>query len=238
MLRRVIDPNHPHSGDPDGASSVDPLQKERETKYMFRLLPREEKYFALFDQQAAAVVEAAGLLERLFADFENREKYVRQITALEKSCDEVTHEIIKKLNQTFITPIDREDIHALAGGLDDIVDSIEYTAVRVMLYRIEGPTRFAQEMTDVLQRLATEIEKGVRSLEKHGQKTMKNCHQIHLLESEGDHYHHSAIDSLFAQEQNPLTVIKYKELYEQLERTIDRCEDVANVLEAIVLKKS
>jgi predicted phosphate transport protein (TIGR00153 family) len=205
---------------------------------MFRFLPREEKYFALFNRQAAAVVEAAQQLARLFEDFENREVHVRKITAIEKACDEITHDIIKKLNQTFITPIDREDIHALAGGLDDIVDSIEYTAVRILLYRIEGPTQFAREMSEVLQRLASEIERGIQSLENDRQKSMQNCHQIHLLESEGDHFHHAALDSLFAEEQNPLTVIKYKELYEQLERTIDRCEDVANVMEAIVLKNS
>ena len=107
---------------------------------MFRLLPREEKYFELFNRQASAVVEAAGELHNLFENFEHREGYVTKITGIETSCDEVTHEIIKKLNQTFITPIDREDIHALAGGLDDIVDAIEYSAVRVMLYRLAEPT--------------------------------------------------------------------------------------------------
>ena len=205
---------------------------------MFRLLPKEEKYFELFNRQAGFVVEAARQLSSLFEDFGNREGYVKQIKAIETACDDVTHEIIKKLNQTFITPIDREDIHALAGGLDDIVDAIEYTALRVILYRIEGPTDHARNMTDVLLRLSAELEKGVKALETDGQRAMQSCIAIHTLESEGDGYHHEAIDSLFAGEQNALTIIKYKELYEKLERAIDRCEDVANTLEAIVLKNS
>ena len=205
---------------------------------MFHLLPREEKYFELFNQQAASIVESAHLLHRLFEDFDHREEIVNKITVIENACDEVTHQIIKTLNQTFITPIDREDIHALAGGLDDIVDAIEYTARRVILYRIEGPTNHARNMTGVLLKLSVELEKGVRTLDTHRQSTMDSCIIIHTLESEGDVFHHAALDSLFANEQNALTIIKYKELYEKLERAMDRCEDVANVLEAIVLKNS
>ena len=205
---------------------------------MFHLLPREEKYFELFNQQAASIVESAHLLHRIFEDFDHREEIVNKITVIEKACDEVTHQIIKTLNQTFITPIDREDIHALAGGLDDIVDAIEYTARRVILYRIEGPTNHARNMTGVLLKLSVELEKGVRTLDTHRQSTMDSCIIIHTLESEGDVFHHAALDSLFANEQNALTIIKYKELYEKLERAMDRCEDVANVLEAVVLKNS
>ncbi|MEY4167615.1 MAG: hypothetical protein RIR52_1439 [Acidobacteriota bacterium] len=205
---------------------------------MFRLLPREEKYFEMFNQQAAYVVEAAEQLHRLFDDFSNREVHVNRISEIENLCDDVTHQIIKKLNQTFITPIDREDIHALAGGLDDIVDAIEYTARRVILYRIGESTDYARNMTTVLQQLAHELEGGVRALENDGQTAMKSCIEIHRLESEGDVFHRSAIDSIFASETDALKVIKYKELYEKLERAMDRCEDVANVIEAIVLKNS
>jgi len=205
---------------------------------MFRLLPREEKYFELFNQQAAYVVEAAVQLQQLFADFENREGHVDRITEIENLCDEVTHQIIKKLNQTFITPIDREDIHALAGGRDDIVDAIEYTARRVMLYRIGESTDYARNMTRVLLELARELEKGIKSLESDSETAMKTCLEIHRLESEGDVCHRAAIDSIFANETDALRVIKYKELYEKLERSMDRCEDVANVIEAIVLKNS
>ena len=205
---------------------------------MFRLLPREEKYFEMFNRQAAYVVEAADQLHQLFDDFANREVYVSRITEIENQCDEVTHQIIKKLNQTFITPIDREDIHALAGGLDDIVDAIEYTARRVILYRIGESTDYARNMTGVLRQLSNALETGVKALETEGQTAMKSCVDIHRLESEGDVFHRSAIDSIFATETDALKVIKYKELYEKLERAMDRCEDVANVIEAVVLKNS
>jgi uncharacterized protein len=205
---------------------------------MFRLLPREDKYFEMFNRQAAYVVEAAVQLHKLFDDFDNREVHVDRITEIENLCDEVTHQIIKKLNQTFITPIDREDIHALAGGLDDIVDAIEYTARRVMLYRIGESTNYAQNMTRVLLELARELEKGIQALENDSETAMKSCLEIHRLESEGDVSHRAAIDSIFANETDALRVIKYKELYEKLERSMDRCEDVANVIEAIVLKNS
>lgn len=205
---------------------------------MFRLLPREDKYFELFNRQASYVVEAAVQLDQLFDDFENREGYVNRITEIENLCDEVTHQIIKKLNQTFITPIDREDIHALAGGLDDIVDAIEYTARRVMLYRIGESTDYARNMTKVLLELSRVLEKGIQSLESDSETAMKSCLEIHRLESEGDISHRAAIDSIFANETDALRVIKYKELYEKLERSMDRCEDVANVIEAIVLKNS
>ncbi|NBO63254.1 MAG: DUF47 domain-containing protein [Acidobacteria bacterium] len=205
---------------------------------MFRLLPREDKYFEMFNRQAAYVVEAAELLDQLFLDFDNRGVYVERISEIETQCDEVTHQIIKKLNQTFITPIDREDIHALAGGLDDIVDGIEYTARRVILYRIEESTDHARSMTKVLKQLSHVLEEGVGALESDGEKALQNCVDIHRLEGEGDVCHRAAIDSIFATETDALKVIKYKELYEKLERAIDRCEDVANVVEAIVLKNS
>jgi predicted phosphate transport protein (TIGR00153 family) len=191
---------------------------------MFRLLPREDKYFELFNRQASYVVEASVQLDQLFEDFENREGYVNRITEIENLCDEVTHQIIKKLNQTFITPIDREDIHALAGGLDDIVDAIEYTARRVMLYRIGESTDYARNMTKVLLELSRVLEKGIQSLESDSETAMKSCLEIHRLESEGDISHRAAIDSIFANETDALRVIKY--------------EDVANVIEAIVLKNS
>jgi predicted phosphate transport protein (TIGR00153 family) len=142
------------------------------------------------------------------------------------------------LNQTFITPIDREDIHALASGLDDIVDEIEYTSRRVILYRVEGPTKHARKMVDVLVRIVASLENAVRSLEKNGDQVLKECVTIHGLENEGDTYHHDAIDELFAEETNPITLLKMKELYAKMERTIDKCEDVSNVLEAIVLKNA
>jgi uncharacterized protein len=205
---------------------------------MFRLLPREEKYFDLFNRVALQLNTCAQLQQKLFDDFDNRVEYANQIKQIEHICDELTHDIVKRLNQTFITPIDREDIHALATGLDDVVDAIEYTARRVVLYHLEAPTEHARKMSDVLVRLALKLEDAVKALENDGQRVLQDCAVIHDLESEGDTYHHDAVDKLFTEEKDPITILKTKEIYEKLERAIDKCEDVANVLEAIVLKNA
>ncbi|HEU0173104.1 MAG TPA: DUF47 family protein [Blastocatellia bacterium] len=205
---------------------------------MFRLLPKEDKYFDMFNRMASQMTECALLLQKLFSDFDKRVAYADKIKDVEHNCDLLTHEIVKKLNQTFITPIDREDIHALASGLDDIVDAIEYTAKRVILYRVEEPTEHARKMVDVLVRIVASLENAVMSLESNGEQVLKECVTIHGLENEGDTYHHEAIDELFAEETNPITLLKMKELYAKMERTIDKCEDVSNILEAIVLKNA
>jgi predicted phosphate transport protein (TIGR00153 family) len=205
---------------------------------MFRLLPKEDKYFEMFNRMASHIMECALLLQKLFSDFDKRVAYADKIKEIEHNCDLLTHEIIKKLNQTFITPIDREDIHALASGLDDIVDEIEYTARRVILYRVEEPTEHARKMSDVLARIVASLERAVRALENNGDQVLKECIIIHGLENEGDTYHHEAIDKLFAEETNPITLLKMKELYAKMERTIDECEDVSNILESIVLKNA
>src|SRR5215471_10740882 len=205
---------------------------------MLRLLPKEDKYFEMFNRMASHMTECVLLLQKTFSDFDNRAVYADKIKEVEHECDVITHEIIKKLNQTFITPIDREDIHALASGLDDIVDAIEYTAKRVILYRVEESTDHARRMTDVVVRIVASLENAVRSLENDSEQVLKECVIIHGLENEGDTYHHEAVDELFAHEINPITLLKMKELYAKMERTIDKCEDVSNVLEAIVLKNA
>ncbi len=205
---------------------------------MFRLLPKEEKYFELFNRVVSHLNECAQRQQRLFDDFENRVEYADQIKQIEHICDELTHDIVKRLNQTFITPIDREDIHALATGLDDVVDAIDYTARRVILYRVSESTEHARKMSDVLVRLAAKLEDAVKSLEHDGQRVLQDCVAIHTLENEGDTYHHEAVGKLFAEEKDPITILKMKEIYEKMERAIDKCEDVSNILEAIVLKNA
>jgi hypothetical protein len=205
---------------------------------MFRLLPKEEKYFDLFNRMAAHITECALLLKKLFDDFSHHAEYADQIKIVEHQCDEITHEIIRRLNQTFITPIDREDIHALASELDDIVDYIEYTARRIVLYRVEQPTEHARQLTAVLVRIVTSLENAVAGLNGGNGRVIQECINIHGLENEGDAIHHAAVETLFTEEKDPIKIIKWKELYETLERSIDKCEDVANVLEAIVLKNA
>jgi uncharacterized protein len=205
---------------------------------MFRLLPKEDKYFDQFNRLASNIHGSAQLLQKLFSDFDNRAAYAEQIKQLEHTCDDITHGIITQLNKTFITPFDREDIHALASQLDDVIDRIEYVSRRVILYRLTVATPDAVKMTEVLVRLTASLEKAVNALEKDGDGVLKECVGIHALESEGDTYHHDAVDRLFATETDPIQILKLKELYEKLERALDKCEDAANVLESITLKNA
>lgn len=205
---------------------------------MIRLIPREEKYFDLFNQMASGIAECAALLKKLFEDFDRHAEYAAEIKQVEHKCDEITHDIVRRLNQTFITPIDREDIHALSSKLDDIVDDMDYVARRTILYRIEQPTPYAVQLSDVLVRLAAKIKSAVAQLDKGYRGVLEDCVAIHDLENKGDMIHHEAVAELFAKEKDPIRLLKWKELYEKLERSIDRCEDAANVLEAIALKNA
>jgi predicted phosphate transport protein (TIGR00153 family) len=205
---------------------------------MFRLLPKEDKYFDLFNRVASNITGAAQLLQQLFNDFERRAAYADQIKQLEHACDDLTHDIVKRLNQTFITPFDREDIHALASSLDDVLDDMDSVARRVILYKLGDATEDTRKMADVLTRIAASMERAVLALEKDSETVMKECIVIHSLENEGDTYHHDAVDRLFSHEKDPIQILKLKEIYEKMERCIDKAEDVANVLEAIVLKNA
>lgn len=205
---------------------------------MLRILPKEEKYFELFKNMAAGVTECATLLKKLFEDFDRRTYYADQIKQVEHRCDEITHDIVRRLNQTFITPIDREDIHALSSKLDDIVDVMDYVARRVVLYHIDEPTPYAVRLSEILVQLGGKMESAVSQLDRGYKGVLEDCIAIHDLENRGDAIHHEAVAQLFAEEKDPIRVIKWKELYEKMERSIDRCEDAANVLEAIVLKNA
>ncbi len=205
---------------------------------MFRLLPKEDKYFDLFNRVASNISGSAKLLQQLFGDFEQRAAYAEQIKKLEHDCDVLTHDIVKRLNQTFITPFDREDIHALASSLDDVEDDIDSAARRVMLYRLDQATEHTRKMADVIVRLTGSLERAVIALEKDGQAVLKECVGIHTLENEGDALYHDAVERLFTLETDAIQIIKLKEVYEKMERCIDRAEDAANVLESIVLKNA
>lgn len=205
---------------------------------MLRIIPREEKYFDLFNHMAAGIAECAVLLNKLFEDFDRHAHYADRIKQVEHKCDEITHDIVRRLNQTFITPIDREDIHALSGKLDDIVDDMDSVARRTVLYHVDRPTPYAVQLSGVLVRLGEKIQSAVSQLDKGYKGVLEDCIAIHDLENKGDAIHHAAVEELFATERDPIRVLKWKELYEKLERSIDRCEDAANVLEAIVLKNA
>ena len=205
-----------------------------------RLIPRDEKFFDLFRAQAANVVEGARLLKDLLEDYTDVEQKRMKIEKTESVGDEIAHKIMEKLNTTFITPMDREDIHALTSALDDILDYINGTAQRLQLYRVSSITPDAITLANVILRAAEETEALTDSMENY--KDIKNLKsrwiEVNRLENEGDKVSRDAIAGLFENETDPIEVIKWKELYEHLETAIDKCEDAANIVEAVVLKNA
>src|SRR6059036_2322259 len=201
-----------------------------------RLLPREEEFFDLFVQVATRNKEAARLLRDLFAAApERRTPMVEAIKRLEHEADQVTHEVVNRLDRTFITPLDREDIHQLASDLDDVMDAIDGTARRAQIFHLGPAPQGVKVLTDVIQRMVAVLAEGVGRLKK-GDDVMRFCVEAKQLEEEGDALYQEALGSMFETERDPLEIIKWKEIYDNLERTLDEAEDVANVLESITLK--
>jgi uncharacterized protein len=203
-----------------------------------RLLPRDEKFFDLFSAVAAFTVEAAALLQELLReDTPRRTSIVDQIKRLEHQADQVTHEVVTRLDRVFITPLDREDIHLLASRLDDVIDLIDGTARRIQMFRAGKAPEGAVLIANVIGRAVGQLQVGVRSLEKNKAGTvLEACVQVKRLEEEGDSLYHEWLGRLFEGDPDPLTVIKWKEIYDNLEKTLDDIEDAANVLESISIK--
>jgi predicted phosphate transport protein (TIGR00153 family) len=204
---------------------------------MFHLLPRETKFFDLFAELSTSLNEGARLLRSILEDPSDLEKRVDQMQAIEHEGDKATHAIIMKLNQSFITPFDREDIHKLASSLDDVLDFVNAAAVRLVMYKISQPPVAAAELAGIIVLQGEELARGVSLLEKNG-KVLQHCDEINRLEDEADNVSRKAIAALFEHEKDPIQLIKMKELYEVLEVATDKAEDAANVLEAIVLKSN
>ncbi|HVF57670.1 MAG TPA: DUF47 family protein [Pyrinomonadaceae bacterium] len=204
----------------------------------FSLIPKEEQYFSLFRQMTSYIFDASKALSEMLADNDGDYKaHVRNIKSIEHSCDELIHTIVKKLNTSFITPFDREDIYMLAGGLDDIADLIDDAARAMVMYNVHESTEYARQFADVIQRMAVQLHEVVSSLERPGGIAPRLV-EMHRLENEGDEIYHKAIAELFMDTPDPLTVIKWKEIYEKLESTIDRCESVANIIESVIIKNA
>ena len=204
---------------------------------MIRLLPVEVRFFDLFTSQAAKAHEAALALKELVHRYEHVEEKARLIKELESDGDRLTHEIIDKLNRTFITPIDREDIHALASGLDDVLDQIEGVASRLALFQIKAVTPEAIELVAVVERSCQAIYEAVTHL-RDPKKIHEYCVRINDLENEADFISRNTTARLFEESTDFRELIKWKELYGRLEATTDDCEDVANILEGIVVKNN
>jgi predicted phosphate transport protein (TIGR00153 family) len=203
-----------------------------------RFLPREEKFYHLFLRQVDVIAQASRLLLEGVRDGSARLTSVaEEIGALERSGDEIIHETFTRLNQTFITPIDPEDIHNVSSALDDVLDGIEDTAHRLMSYRIHPVPAQMIQLAEIVYACASVFTAAYQSLEKSG-PILKDCIEINRLENEADGITRAAVAELFVNEKDPITVMKLKEVYDFFESTIDRCEDVADALQAVVVKNS
>jgi uncharacterized protein len=199
------------------------------------LAPSGREYFTLFEEAGANVLRAADLLNQLLETYPDRKELSKEILICEQDGDRITHDLIHHLNHTFVTPIDREDIYRLAGALDNIVDYTEEVADYLGLYRVEAPMAQAQEMARILLDSCKEIAASLPLL-KGFQDISRHTIEINRLENEGDRVTREAMAALFDHGIDPMVVIRWKDLYERLEDAIDATEDVANIMEGIVIK--
>jgi hypothetical protein len=204
---------------------------------MFRLIPKDNSFFAMFAAMSDNLIAGATTLVDLFADYREVPQKIDQIARIEREGDELTHSILTKLNQTFITPFDREDIHELASKLDDVLDFINAAGARIVMYRIATPPPAAGELAAIILKQCQQLQKAVPLMQKNGD-ILSHCVEINRLENEADQVAQQAIAQLFDREKDPINLIKIKELLEFLERATDKAEDVANVLETVVLKST
>ena len=201
----------------------------------FRLIPREEKFYTDFLALSDQIVAAAGLLDAMLATETPDWDTARRIHDIENECDGIAHAIIQRLNRTFVTPIDREDIHELARSLDDVIDAIDAAATVIARYKV-SPVRYgARELAAIIARSTHQVRMAVDALER---KTgvHERAVEVNRLENEADRDHDEALRRLFEEEQDPIAIIKWKEVLDFLEEATDRCEDVAKVLEGVVVK--
>ena len=201
------------------------------------LVPQEREYFRLFSEFAATLDQAAQLLASLMSDFSTLKSTARQMVELEHVGDKIVHDIVKRLNKTFITPLDREDIYDLAATLDEVLDSIEAAADMMLLYRIAAPTQHAVEQSAVIAKQTAVLRLAIDSLEK---RKGLNDHwiEVNRLENDGDRLYRDAVAELFDGDMKCTDIIKWKDIYSTLEHAIDDCEHVANIIESIVLKNT
>jgi len=203
-----------------------------------RFLPREKSFFDFFEQHAALTVEGTKELISLVSDGTRIEAKARRIADIEHETDVITHRCVEALHKTFITPIDRDSIHRLITRMDDIMDFVEAAAERIALYEITTMNQDVRDLADVLHRAAVQVEQACRHLRdlKNPQKILQLSIDINRLENEGDAILRRAVARLFREEKDPIMIIKWKEIYENLEMATDRCEDVANIIEGVVLE--
>lgn len=202
---------------------------------MFGLIPKEEKYFSMLSELASQVKQGGEIFVKIFQDYGNHAKYADEIKAIELSCDDVAAKITQKLNSSFITPFDREDIYLLVTELDDVIDMINDLARRFEIYSVTHPREDATEIARLLASSTSEIA-DVFALLEDQRGIGEHTHTISQLEKRADSLYRDAVRRLFKEERDPIEVIKWMFIYEELENSIDRCKDVAEALEAVMVK--
>lgn len=206
-----------------------------------RLIPKDEKFFDLFEVQASNNVNAAKKYKDLVEKWDLDSPIFDELRDMEHEADITTHELIDKLNRTFVTPFDREDIHALASKMDDIIDMIQSLSVRMKLYRIDQTSDELKQLTDILWQCTENIKKALpllREPNRYRSRILDYCIEINRLENAGDQVLHASLGKLFHDKSSAQDLLKWKEIYEVTEATIDKCEDVANAIEAVVVKQA
>jgi hypothetical protein len=205
---------------------------------MVRLIPRETKFFDMFVEMAENLIEGARLMKNLLENYQDVPAQVARLKDIEHRGDDMTHALMTKLNQTFITPFDREDIHRLASSIDDVLDLLNAAGDRMMVYKITAVTKPSAILAGLILQQSEELTRALSKLEKQQQSVMQHCVEINRLENEADRVTREAVGYLFEIEKDPIQLIKIKELYEVLELATDKAEDAANVIESVILKSA
>jgi predicted phosphate transport protein (TIGR00153 family) len=205
--------------------------------FLQRFMPRDGDFFVLFQKQADNIVAGAQAFNRLLEHYTGVPEQVQIIKAIEHTGDEITHQIFRKLNQTFITPFDREDIHQLCSTMDDVIDLIDAAASRFVLYRVDSIRSGTMELASVLTTATIELKAAVHAMES-PDKALQCVIEINRLENESDRICRTLIAQLFEEETDPVQIIKWKEIFEVIETAVDKCEDVSNVIESVILKNA
>ena len=201
----------------------------------FKFLPKEVRFYDDFVALAEEIRRGASILEEMLAPEQPLWDKADEIKEIEHKCDFLTHEIIQRLHRTFVTPLDREDIHTLARTLDDVMDAIDASATIVRLYQIKMVRPDAREQARIIMASADQVVKAMKALERR-KGVAEPAVEINRLENEADRAHQAAVRRLFEEERDPIQIMKWKEILDFLEEATDRCEDVANVLEGVVVK--
>jgi predicted phosphate transport protein (TIGR00153 family) len=205
--------------------------------FLQRFIPHDGDFFVLFQKQAENVVVGAHAFVQMLEHYTGVPEQVQRIKAIEHNGDEITHQIFRKLNQTFITPFDREDIHQLCSTMDDVIDLIDAAASRFVLYRVTQVRYGTLELSRVLAAAAVELKEAIHAMES-PDKALHRVIEINRLENESDRICRTLIAQLFEEEKNPVEIIKWKEIFEVIETAVDKCEDVSNVIESVILKNA